>query len=144
MSATATPSDADLWPDDLEPKGEPSPASILRQQGYRLGARTEQVVYGEVESRYTDGKFTHTMYLSAPYLKLRQPIVVVEHDIPNYPANAALTFADGRRAVQVGDRRSAVDLKHTLRDFFKSPDVVLLIQSLLAQARDLDDEAEAA
>lgn len=141
MSATTEP---DLWPVDLEPKGEPSPSAILRQQGYRLGERTKDVVYGEVDSRYEDGKFTHTMYLSAPYLKLRRPVVVVEHEVSSYPANAALTSADGGRTGQRADIKDAADLRDILRRFFQQHDVVDLIRSLLAQARDLDHETEAA
>ena len=47
MSATATI--PDLWPTDFGVGTEPTPSTILRQQGYILGERTKDVVYGEVE-----------------------------------------------------------------------------------------------
>lgn len=122
----------DLWPADFGTDQEPSPASILRQQGYKLGERTNQIIYGEVESRETDsGQFEHAMYLSAPYLKVKKGLVTVTHPVALYPAN--VSGATGSFVV-----RSATELSDRLKAGFASPYVVDLIRSLLAQARDLD------
>lgn len=138
MSAT----EPDLWPTDLEPKGEPAPAAILRQQGYRLGERTQDALYGEVESHHVDGKLRHTMFLTASGLKLRRPLVFVEHPIlPHpYPARVSslspgFTTLEARR---VGD---ASELREFLKEIFQYPLTVELIRALLANDRDLDDEA---
>ncbi len=122
----------DLWPTDFGADTEPSPSSILRQQGYKLGERTNQVVYGEVESRETDsGQFEHAMYLSAPYLKVKRGLVTVTHGIGLYPA----TVSGGKGSPVV---HSATELSDRLKGIFASPYVVDLIRSLLAQTRDLD------
>lgn len=136
MSATAT--ELDLWPADLEPKGEPSPSAILRQQGYRLGERTGDVIYGEVESIYENGEFRHTLVLIASYLKLRRRLVEVKHKLEPYPAEvwALDTKGDPLWPRTVHD---AQQLREFLKDLvFSNPDTVHLIQSLLAQTRDLD------
>jgi len=123
----------DLWPTDFGADTEPSPSSILRQQGYKLGERTNQVVYGEVESLASvNGWFEHTMYLAAPYLKARQRIVTVTHQTQLYPARVS--------AEPVGnfEVHTASELTTRLKVIFASPQIVDLIRSLLAQARDLD------
>ncbi len=141
MSATATATGLDLWPQDLEPKGQPSPSAILRQQGYRLGERTDQVVYGEVESLHENREFRHTLVLTASYLKLRQPIVAVKHKLSPYPADV-WSMNDRGDTVEARQVRDAEQLREFLREVFKYPTTIDLIQSLLAQTRDLDADAE--
>lgn len=140
MSATAA--EPDLWPADLEPKGEPAPAAILRQQGYRLGKRTRDALYGEVESQHVDGKLRHTMFLTASGMKLRRPLVFVEHPIlPHpYPARVSSLSPDFTTLEEryVGD---ASELRGFLKEIFQHPLTVELIRALLANDRDLDEAA---
>jgi len=138
MSATATAADVDLWPEDLEPKGEPSPSAILRQQGYRLGERTGDVVYGEVESQYENGEFIHTMYVAASYLRVRKPVLQVRHNLALYPATFHFPGTNGEFGRGVFTANTVDEFREQLREQLRSSDIVWLIQSLIAQARDLD------
>jgi hypothetical protein len=142
MSATAITPDADLWPDDLKPTGEPSPSAILRQQGYRLGERTDQVVYGEVDSKLENDLLRHTMSLSSSYLKLSRPLLVVETRLVPSPYPAQVWAVDDRGDPLPGLSRSvqnARQLRDFLKEVFRFPKTVELIRALLAQAQDLDD-----
>ena len=138
MSATATI--PDLWPTDFNIGSEPSPSTILRQQGYILGERTRDVVFGEVESaQESPGRFTHTFWLSAPYLKLRQYVLKVRHGLEPYPADVTLLSAKGselRKEVTEKPERFMT----VVREMLSAPHIVQLVGSLIAQARELDDE----
>jgi hypothetical protein len=138
MSATATI--PDLWPTDFGVGSEPTPSTILRQQGYILGERTKDVVYGEVEWKQEElGKFRHTLYLTAPYLKLRQPVLFVQHGLTPYPAEVAqLTQHGGEHRRQKVE--SSAEFMTLVRDILASPHIVQLVGSLIAQAREMDDE----
>jgi hypothetical protein len=138
MSATATAADVDLWPEDLEPKGEPSPSAILRQQGYRLGERTGDVIYGVVESQYESREFRHTLVLTASFLKFRQPLVLVTHKLDPYPAEASSLDMHGSPK-QVKQVHDAKELREFLKDVFNSPTTVELVRSLRSQTLDADD-----
>lgn len=137
MSATATI--PDLWP-DFNIGSEPAPSTILRQQGYILGERTKDVVFGEVEWKQEEpGKFRHTLYLSAPYLKLRQPVLFVLHGLAPYPAEVAQLSQQGGelRRDKVGN---AEDFMTRVRGVLGEPHIVQLVGSLIAQAREVEDE----
>lgn len=139
MNATATI--PDLWPTDFNVGSEPSPATILRRQGYILGERTQDVVYGEVESSLSaDGaNFHHTLFLTAPYCKVRQPVLTATHGLSGYPAELTLQFRVGDRYKSVrADDPSGYTEK--LRELLASPQIVELVRSLIAQAREMDDE----
>lgn len=138
MSATATI--PDLWPTDFNVGSEPSPSTILRQQGYILGERTGDVVYGEVESKLEEpGRFLHTLFLSSPFVKLRQYALFVRHGLEPYPAEVTLVAATGshlaHKKVERPDQFMAV-----VREMLASPHIVQLVGSLIAQAREIDDK----
>ena len=86
--STAIP---DLWPADFGIAHQPSPASILRQQGHLLGQHTQNFVVGEVDSKSErpDG-FIHVLYLAAPLLDFRQPLLHVRHKVDYYPVELAV------------------------------------------------------
>lgn len=137
MSVTATI--PDLWPTDFGVGSEPTPSTILRQQGYILGERTKDVVYGEVEWKQEElGKFRHTFYLTAPYLKLRQPVLFVLHGIAPYPADVAQLTQHGGE-LRRDKVTNAEDFMSRVRAALNEPFVVQLVGSLIAQARELDD-----
>ena len=138
MSATATI--PDLWPTDFQIGSEPSPSTILRQQGYILGERTHDVVYGEVESTMAgEGHFRHTFFISAPYCKVRQFALYVTHGLKPYPAQMIVVDANGRH-LQEATASTAERFSDLLRTMLSSPQIVELVGSLIAQARELDDE----
>lgn len=132
--STAIP---DLWPADFGAPPQPPPATILRQQGYLLGQRTQNFVIGEVESKSiaAKGEFIHTLVISAPVLGYRQAILHAKHGVSYYPAEVALYDATGRHRrrenVPTADAFMTV-----LRQELANPDTVALIGSLLAQSRD--------
>ena len=139
MSATATI--PDLWPSDFGVDAKQlSPSTILRQQGYKLGERTHDVVFGEVESAYdATNVFGHAFFITAPFIKVRQRAIEVWHNLDGYPATVILTDGTGRRI-----REEIVDSVEkfikVLREMLATPHIVQLIGSLISQARDLDDE----
>jgi hypothetical protein len=133
--STAIP---DLWPPDFRVVSQPSPASILRQQGYLLGQRTQNLVVGEVESKTRGpGEFVHTLAISAPLLEYRQPIMHVEHKLEFYPADVAFYDEKGshRARVSVADAKQFMDV---LRQELAAPQLVKLIGSLVAQCEDAE------
>jgi hypothetical protein len=139
MSATATI--PDLWPEDFGVKDkQPLPSAILRQQGYRLGERTRDAVFGEVEStQESPGRFLHTLWLSAPYLKVRQYALLVRHGLEGYPAEVSLLDGNGHH-LRKETAHSADEFMTYVREMLAAPHIVQLIGSLISQARDLDDE----
>lgn len=139
MSATATI--PDLWPEDFGVKDkQPLPSAILRQQGYRLGERTRDAVFGEVEStQESPGRFLHTLWLSAPYLKLRQYALLVRHGLEGYPADVSLLDSNGS-LIREEKADDADHFMSIVRKMLAAPHIVQLIGSLISQARDLDDE----
>lgn len=138
MSATATI--PDLWPTDFGVGTEPTPSTILRQQGYILGERTKDVVYGEVEWKQEEqGKFRHTLYLTAPYLKLRQPVLFVLHGLAPYPVDVVQLSQHGGE-VRREKVTNADDFMTRVRGLLGEPYIVQLVGSLIAQAREIDDE----
>lgn len=130
----------DLWPTDFNVGSEPSPATILRQQGYILGERTKDVVYGEVESSMAgEGSFRHSFFVSAPYCKVRQLAIIASHELQSYPARLTALGAGGRH-LQEATAENAERFSELLRTMLATPHIVQLVGSLITQARDADDE----
>lgn len=138
MSALATI--PNLWPESFETDSEPSPASILRQQGYYLGDKTSDYVFGAVTSKAEGpGKFLHTFAIRAPQIGVDQMAVVVRHSLKMYPAELTLLELSGQHAdhAMVNDSQEFI---HTLGDMLSAPQWVEFIGSLVAQVRELDRE----
>jgi hypothetical protein len=137
MSVTSTI--PDLWPTDFKIGSDPSPATILRQQGYLLGERTRDVVYGEVVSGLESGtRFVHDLFLSAPYCKVRQRVLMVYHGLDGYPVTLVLLNSTGNEKRSTA--ANATEFIEALREMLASPQIVELVGSLISQARELDDE----
>ncbi len=131
-----------LWP-EFHVDTQPSPLSILRQQGFKLGEMTRNFVYGEVESKQKNpgGGFTHTLYIQAPFLKVRQYSIMLTHSIDQYPVQAVLLNAQGNH-VQTENANSATELIAVLKQMFQAEHIVKLVSSLIAQSRDIEDAME--
>lgn len=138
MSATTTI--PDLWPTDFNVGSEPSPSTILRQQGYILGERTGDVVYGEVESKLEGpGRFLHTLFLSSPFVKLRQYALIARHGLAPYPAEVTLLSANGEH-LRHETATTHERFMSVMREMLASPHITQLVGSLIAQARQVDDD----
>jgi hypothetical protein len=138
-----TPTIRDLWPEKFGEPTQPTPVAILRQQGLLLGQKTENFVYGEVQSRaYPSGEFAHVLEVVAPLLAFRQPIAVAYHYVDVYPARIGQpdrnnpwnhrdfpTIAGTPRVVD-----SAEAFMEALKSILQSEETTKLIQTLVAQS----------
>jgi hypothetical protein len=134
--STAIP---DLWPADFGTSKQPSPASILRQQAYLLGQRTQNFVVGEIETKMEKpGRFLHTFLLSAPLLDFRQRILHVRHKVEFYPAELAVYGEDGSHVANATSA-DADQFMNELKRHLGAERVVRLVRSLVDQCRDPDE-----
>lgn len=135
----------DLWPDDIVAQAEPSPASVLRQQGYLLGQKTRNFVVGEVRSSGTAAEYNHEFWVSAPLLNVRVRLFRVEHGVRFYPAKVR-TFliqnSSGNVSLQRGEYEAANLAAFTdiIKTVLAEDDVRELIRSLTNQSRDVTEE----
>ncbi len=137
-----TPVIPDLWPKGLGESAITPPIAILRQQGIALGQRTANLVYGEVKTQSfpEHGAFTHVLWVVAPFLGFRTPVLVAHHKLDLYP-------------VQVGPRKPTEVMTHyaadhpteatTPEEFMKAienilaaADNVKLLRALIAQSEE--------
>jgi hypothetical protein len=129
----------DLWPPDFGTMHQPSPASILRQQGYLLGQRTRNFVIGEVDSKSEKPNgFLHTLYLTAPLLDFRQALLHVRHGVEVYPAQFAIYDENGSHTA-TATVPDATEFMNQLRPHLASERVVRLVRSLVGQCLDVDE-----
>ena len=128
----------DLWP-EFRVSADPSPAAILRQQAMRLGERTRNAVFGEVETKHgVSSSFVHTLYICAPFLDVRQYAILIRHGIDRYPATAILLDAGGQH-VQTREVETSGELLAALREMLQSPHIVQLVSSLISQSQDIEE-----
>ena len=143
MSTATIP---DLWPTDLDPPvAEPTPSGVLRQQGYLLGQRTGNVVYGEVRSQSfmdQDGLdlFIHSFHLRCSYMEYDRVLLSVKHGLIPYPADLIVNALPSQSVLSEKKVSGSKELTDTLREVFSREDVIKIIRSLRTQTRDLDDE----
>ncbi len=139
MSAGTLP-DQDLWP-EFHVSTEPSPLAILRQQGFKLGERTRNAVFGEVRTERDGDRFRHTLQVSAPFLDTREPPLWAEHGLDRYPVDVTLAGHHGPAASVVSRKADdAAGFSTAVKELLAHPAVVKLVDSLLAQSRDLDED----
>jgi len=136
--ATSIP---DLWPPDIFTTPAPTPIAVLRRQGEALGAHTQNLVHGEVETTTNpDGKsFTHTLYLSAPLLRYRRPLLNVDQTQPQaYPAivwEADLTRPPNDRwSREVANEE---ELQACIQEFLNEPRVKNILRSVINMSNDV-------
>jgi hypothetical protein len=136
MPSTEIP---DLWPTDLTGPAIFTPVVILRRQGEALGARTHNLVRGEVETRPTSNgtMFEHSFVLVAPLIRYRFPLLKVSHKVGGYPATLVETDltrnqpTDNYWSAVVGDK---AQLEVQLNSFFSQANVKAIIRSLIDQS----------
>ncbi len=130
----------DLWPTKFGTENEISPATILRQQGYILGERTDDAVYGEVESRREkSGKFLHIFYISSPLVKVREQVVWCRHGLDSYPADLTSQSGNAQNGTSTSlTVKDPSEFMEKLREMLATPSIVQLIASLVSQARDME------
>lgn len=132
----------DLWPSDFGTSKQPSPASILRQQAFLLGQRTQNLVVGEVESRAEKpAGFLHVFYLTAPLLDFRQALLHVRHGIDFYPAELAV-YDEGGHHLANASLADASGFMTELKRHLAADRVVTLIRSLVDQCRDPEEGSQ--
>ena len=132
----------DLWP-DFPPAAEMPPKSILKQQGFRLGRRTRNAVYGDVRTESSSeggGEFTHTLVLHAPFLNFDRSVLAVKHELKSYPAEVGLL--DSHENVVSDSWRTVTnsgELIEALRQILQSKDMYNLVESLLTHSEVFDE-----
>jgi hypothetical protein len=120
----ATP--ADLW-GEITPSVVQTPVSILREQGSLLGAKTNHIIEGRVETHVSGGDFHHTFNLIVPALdNYTYELFQITHGVDPYPVyvNLLRTPAlanDGAFIDWLGQKLSSTETKR-------------IIGNLLAQA----------
>lgn len=116
----------DLW-GQLAPSAVRAPVAILREQASLLGAKTNRLVEGKVETRVSGTKLFQFFYLVVPPLDdYLYELFQVWHDVSLYP-------------VRIGDPpsielRNEEEFVRWLGQKLSSPETKSIIGSLLAQA----------
>ena len=138
----------DLWPDDLNGDAARTPIAILRRQGEALGTRTQNFVYGEVESRpFDNGKqFEHVLVIQAPFLRFRFPLLRITHGLALFPTKVAETdlTKDQTSAYWNVTVNTEAELIEAIRTFFNLNSVKTLIRSLISQSTEIAPEPQPA
>ncbi|MBP3956816.1 hypothetical protein J8F10_16200 [Gemmata sp. G18] len=132
----------DLWPADIFTMPSSTPIAVLRQQGEALGAHTHNFVHGEVETTSTlDGKqFAHTLYLSAPLLRYRKPLIRVDQPQPQpYPATIVETDLTKQHDKNYWSSpvRDEQELQDRLREFFNELRVKEILRAVFNLSNDV-------
>ena len=135
--STAIP---DLWPSDIAAVAvaPPSPVTILRQQGYLLGQKTQNFVIGEVESGGSDRAFQHSFFISATLLNTRVHVFTVQHGIELYPAKIHTVW--GKEPRLSNEAPDVTAFISSVSSILSAAEVRELVHSLLRQCRDIDEE----
>jgi len=115
----------DLW-GDIAPTAVRTPVSILREQASLLGAKTKNMIEGQVETHTSGGDFYHAFNLVAPALEnYSYELFQISHAVNLYPVHV---------------RYSSLVLKNEeafvnwLGQKLSSPETKRIIGNLLAQA----------
>jgi hypothetical protein len=90
----------DLWPDDILFLEQRAPVTILKDQAFALGKRTQNIVIADVRSHQDvmgTRKFEHSFVIRAPSLNYEYQLFSVTHDIELYPVQLFFEdFKEGR------------------------------------------------
>ena len=131
----------DLWPPEIFVPPAVTPIAILRQQVETLGSHTHNFVhFGDTETTsHDDGKqFIHTLYLVAPFLRYRQPLLKVATGLQAYPA----TVSEADLTKQGNQFLSAKvtneqELQDWIRTFFNEPRVKEVVRAVIGMSNDV-------
>jgi hypothetical protein len=118
-----------------------TPIAVLRKQGEALGAHTQNFVHGEVETSSPEGtRFIHTLYISAPLLRYKHPLLNISQNQPQfYPVilrETELTKEPGKPSWGVG-AANAQELQDRIREFFNEARVKELLRTLISLSNDV-------
>jgi len=87
------PAHADLW-GEIAPSAIRTPVSILREQASLLGAKTNHVIEGKVESYVSENKFYHSFKFVVPALdNYSYELFLISHGFNPYPVRPRADLA---------------------------------------------------
>jgi len=117
---------ADLW-GEIAPTVVRTPASILREQGSLLGAKTNHMIEGEVETQISGSNFYHAFNLVVPSLdNYSYELFKIWHGINLYPV--AFGYQSGE---QLASEEAFINW---LGQMLSSAETKRIVGNLLAQA----------
>ncbi len=126
----------DLWPDDIAVTDVVTPVNILKEQASMLGAKTKNLVQGEIVQRITrrEGEspdsFIFSFNLKAPALQnYKYQLFWVTYPITFYPLTIHKGGADSDITVNSQD-----ELVDELRNIFSHEKTKNVIHALIAQS----------
>jgi hypothetical protein len=120
-----------LWPTDFGTIPEPTPISILRQQGVLLGEQTSNIVVGRVVTRGSGANFLQMFSLFCPPLGYSIDLLYVSHGVELYPATVNIVAGEGPTL----SANNANELREHLKNLFALPKTRAIIASLIAQSQ---------
>jgi len=118
----------DLWPSNIADANLVTPLAVLKEQAALLGAKTQQLVTGEVTTETSGNLFVHHFYLVAPTLRYRYELFRVTHGLSFYPLN--VLYLNDTHSM-----KSEAEFQDKLKEIFSATHTVTTVQSMLAQVR---------
>lgn len=114
------------WPDLVPPAR--TPVVVLREQAAALGASTKHLLEAEVRTESLDDAFVHQMFVVAPTIDYRYPLLWIRHGPEIYPILA------GTEPLGVGKRIEDEDgFLSWLQATLSSDRTKKLLSTILAQ-----------
>jgi hypothetical protein len=130
----------DLWPTEFGAVDAKLPAEILQEQASLLGAKTKNVLEGQVRTSIDEyGSFWHRFYINAPALgSYRYLLLTAKHEIVPYPVQIDTEdFEDiysRTRSADVTECKSELELQDILKRILNSERCRSIVQNLLRQS----------
>ncbi len=144
----------DLWPDNLIAGSGKAPAAILREQARHLDNKTNKMVTGRIEPSYLprvtvkdkfgadEDLFMYDFYLEAPALDYyRNILLTIFHGINLYPV---IIYTDGAIKKILFENTANItanseeEFLDILNNIFNCKNTVTIINSIIAQVREID------
>lgn len=126
-----------LWPDLMTQEIKITPKQILAQQAAYLGEQTKNILTAEVRNSLSPGGVPTVNYdfiIFAPVLKYSFHLFKASHKLDSvYPLLLKMTIKEGIR--NFGNANSESELKSKLKEIFTVPEIVEILQSLIAQSK---------
>lgn len=123
----------DLWPDDIGHSDIVAPVTIMRQQASFLGRKTQNIIEGDVVTKFNQDNenFVHYFFLVAPALQdYRYKLFTIRHEISFYPLFLHSERTDNK---EVTVPNQDVFLKVLMKEF-NSEKTRSVIESMVAQS----------
>ena len=142
----------DLWPDHLGGSAR-APAAILREQARHLENKTNQVLTGRIEPSFLpqvtvrekfgseEDLFMYEFHLEAPILDYyRHHLITIFHGLDLYPVIIHTPEAIRQELAAQAPHLTADNeevFMDLLKDIFKTETTVAIINSILAQVKEM-------